>query len=89
MILAKRFGHYGKTIIIDHGFGIRTRYGHLASIKVKEGQIVKKGQVIATQGSTGRSTGQHLHYEVRYKGTPLNPKNFIEAGDFLIKDNNV
>lgn len=89
VILAKRFGHYGKTIIIDHGFGIRTRYGHLASIKVKEGQIVKKGQVIATQGSTGRSTGQHLHYEVRYKGTPLNPKNFIEAGDFLIKDNNV
>ena len=83
VVLAGRFSDYGKAIVIDHGYGITTRYGHLHSVKVKPGQIVKKGEVIALQGSTGRSTGQHLHYEVRYKNTPLNPKRFLEAGDTL------
>lgn len=83
VVLAGRYSNYGNAVVIDHGYGITTRYGHLYSIKVKPGQIVKKGDVIALQGSTGRSTGPHLHYEVRYKNTPLNPKNFLEAGDNL------
>lgn len=83
VVLAGRFSDYGNAVVIDHGFGITTRYGHLSSIKVSRGQIVKKGQVIANQGSTGRSTGQHLHYEVRYRNTPLNPRKFLEAGEFL------
>lgn len=86
VVLAGRYSDYGNAVVIDHGFGITTRYGHLSSIKVSQGQVVKKGQVIAAQGNTGRSTGQHLHYEVRYRGTPLDPKKFLEAGDFLFKD---
>lgn len=83
--LANWFSDYGNAVVIDHGNGLTTRYGHLSQIKVKEGQRVKKGEIIATQGSSGRSTGPHLHYEVRYKNRPLNPKNFIEAGDALFK----
>jgi murein DD-endopeptidase MepM/ murein hydrolase activator NlpD len=83
VVLAGRYSNYGNAIVIDHGYGVTTRYGHLHAIKVKPGQIVKKGDIIALQGNTGRSTGQHLHYEVRYKNTPLNPKNFLEAGDTL------
>ncbi len=86
VVLAGKFSGYGNAVVIDHGFGITTRYGHLASVSVEPGQIVKKGQVIATQGSTGRSTGSHLHYEVRYRNTPLNPKKFLEAGDTLFND---
>lgn len=83
VVLAGKFGGYGNAVVIDHGYGITTRYGHLFAVRVKQGQIVKKGDVIALQGSTGRSTGQHLHYEVRYKNIPLNPKKFLEAGDSL------
>ncbi len=86
VVLAGPFSGYGNAIVIDHGFGITTRYGHLATVKVTEGQIVKKGEVIAIQGNTGRSTGSHLHYEVRYRNTPLNPKKFLEAGDTLFND---
>ncbi len=83
VILAGRFSDYGNAVVIDHGYGITTRYGHLSSIKVKEGDTVKQGQVIALQGNTGRSTGAHLHYEVRYKNIPLNPRKFLEAGEIL------
>ncbi len=86
VILAGKFSDYGNAIVIDHGFGITTRYGHLSEVKVSQGQMVKKGDVIALQGSTGRSTGAHLHYEVRYKNTPLNPKRFLEAGESLFND---
>jgi murein DD-endopeptidase MepM/ murein hydrolase activator NlpD len=86
VILARWFSDYGNAIVIDHGNGITTRYGHLSKIKVTEGQRVNTGQVIALQGSTGRSTGQHLHYEVRYRNVPLNPKKFIEAGKTLISN---
>jgi murein DD-endopeptidase MepM/ murein hydrolase activator NlpD len=74
-------GAYGNMVDVEHGFGFSSRYGHLSKILVKSGQFVKKGQVIAVQGSTGRSTGQHLHYEVRYNNKPLNPKNFLKAGE--------
>jgi murein DD-endopeptidase MepM/ murein hydrolase activator NlpD len=73
-------GAYGYTVDLEHGFGFSSRYGHLSKILVKPGQRVKKGQVIAIQGSTGRSTGKHLHYEVRYNDKPVNPKNFLKAG---------
>lgn len=86
VILAGRYSEYGKAIVIDHGYGITTRYGHLSKIKVKKGDIVKKGDVIGLQGNTGRSTGAHLHYEIRYKNLPLNPAKFIKAGDKILKD---
>lgn len=74
-------GAYGNTVDIDHDFGFSTRFGHLSKILVKPGQRVKKGDIIAIQGSTGRSTGNHLHYEVRYNDRPLNPSNFLKAGE--------
>lgn len=78
---AGTLGAYGKMVIIDHGYGITTRYGHLHEIKVKKGDIVTRGQLIGIQGSTGRSTGPHLHYEIRYNDMPLNPKNFLQSGE--------
>jgi murein DD-endopeptidase MepM/ murein hydrolase activator NlpD len=86
VIFAGKFGSYGTGIVIDHGYGITTRYGHLSKVKVSEGDYVKRGDVIAIQGSTGRSTGSHLHYEVRYKNTPLNPKKFLQAGQAIFND---
>jgi murein DD-endopeptidase MepM/ murein hydrolase activator NlpD len=80
VLFAGKFSSYGNALIIDHGYGITTRYGHLSKIYVDKGSYVEKDQVIAAQGSTGRSTGQHLHYEIRYKNVPLNPKKFLQAG---------
>ena len=68
---------YGIQIVIDHGFGYRTRYAHLSKSLVKPGQLVKRGEKIGEVGSTGRSTGPHLHYEVIYRGRPVNPINYI------------
>lgn len=82
---AGRKGAYGKLVEIDHGLSLATRYGHLHQVLVEEGQRVRKGQVIGLQGSTGRSTGAHLHYEVRYRGATLNPKNFLKAGNYVRK----
>ena len=71
---------YGNVVDVEHDYGFTTRYGHLSRLLVKEGQVVKRGQVIAIQGSTGRSTGNHLHYEVRYNDKPINPASFLKAG---------
>lgn len=69
-------GLYGKCIVIDHGFGYTTRYAHLNKISVKVGQQVKRGETIGEVGSTGKSTGPHLHYEVHVKGQMVNPVNY-------------
>ncbi len=68
---------YGKLLVIDHGYGVITRYGHNSEILVKRGEVVKRGQKVAAVGTTGRSTGPHVHYEVRVNGVPVNPKNYI------------
>ncbi len=79
-------GPFGRMVEIDHGHGIRTRYAHLKKILVKAGQTVANREKIGLVGSSGRSTGPHLHYEVRYKGVPLNPKKFLTAGKHVFKD---
>ena len=68
---------YGKLIEIDHGYGLVTRYGHNSKNLIKVGSNVKRGQIVALVGNTGRSTGPHLHYEVLVNGVPVNPKNYI------------
>lgn len=79
-------GAYGNLVEVDHGIGLSTRYGHLSKILVEEGDKVSEGQLIAIQGSTGRSTGNHLHYEVRYNERALNPLNFLKAGQHVSKE---
>lgn len=74
---------YGNMIEIDHGNDLITRYAHITSASVKKGDIVKRGQKIATVGSTGRSTGPHLHFEVWLSGVPQDPQRFLNAGENL------
>ena len=73
-------GGYGKMVEIDHGHGLATRFGHLSKIEVKVGQKIHIGDVIGRMGSTGRSTGPHLHYETRINGEPVDPQKFLRAG---------
>ena len=73
-------GGYGKLVEIDHGNGFSTRYGHLSEIDVTVGQTVRIGQTIGRLGSTGRSTGPHLHYETRVEGDAVDPQKFLRAG---------
>lgn len=77
VVFASMEGGYGKVLVIDHGYGIKTRYGHLSELFVKAGVKVKRGDRIAACGNTGRSTGPHVHYEVRVHGVPENPRKFI------------
>ncbi len=79
-------GKYGRFIEIDHGSGIRTRYGHLYKILVKKGQQVKFRDKIGLLGSSGRSTGAHLHYEIAFKGRNLNPVKFFKAGQYVFQE---
>jgi murein DD-endopeptidase MepM/ murein hydrolase activator NlpD len=78
--IAGREGGYGNMVEINHGNGLATRYGHLSEIDVKVGQTVRIGEVIGKIGSTGRSTGPHLHYETRVDGEAVNPQKFLRAG---------
>ena len=80
VIFAGRQSGYGLMVEIRHGFGLTTRYAHLSRIRVSEGERVSRGDRIGDMGNTGRSTGTHLHYEVRQGGTPVNPMTFITAG---------
>jgi murein DD-endopeptidase MepM/ murein hydrolase activator NlpD len=77
-------GGYGNLVEIDHGRGIVTRYGHMSKIVVAEGQHVTRGQQVGFVGSTGRSTGNHLHYEVRIDNSPVNPIPFMRSTDYLL-----
>jgi murein DD-endopeptidase MepM/ murein hydrolase activator NlpD len=80
VLVAETREYYGKMILIDHGFGYVSRYGHLSGFNVREGQRVKRYDVIGYVGTTGRSNGPHLHYEVRYFDKPMNPMDFILDG---------
>jgi len=74
-------GNYGRTVIIKHNYGFTTLYGHCSRLAVSVGQQVKKGQVIGYVGSTGRSTGPHVHYEVHVNGRPVDPERYLKAPD--------
>lgn len=77
-------GGYGNMVELDHGKGIHTRYGHMSRVLVSVGEAVKRGAVIGLVGSTGHSTGSHLHYEVRIDDRPVNPMPFMKSTDYLL-----
>ena len=80
VVSAEYAGGYGLMVELDHGGGLTTRYGHLSAVSVAPGDRVRAGQTVGRAGSTGRSTGSHLHYETRINGEPVNPIRFLEAG---------
>lgn len=77
VVFAGNRGGYGQALVLDHGFGIQTHFGHLSEFRVQMGQHVDRGQLIGLVGNTGRSTGAHLHYEVRFHGIPQDPSRYI------------
>ena len=77
VVAASAHGGYGKNVMLDHGYGVKSRYAHLKKIDVKMGQRVEKGEVLGLVGNTGRSTGPHLHYEVLVQDKPVNPRDFL------------
>ena len=80
---AEYTGGYGNLVEIDHGGGLVTRYGHLSVFGVAPGDRIEAGQIVGRVGSTGRSTGNHVHYETRINGEPVNPTRFLDAGRLL------
>ena len=84
VVFAGNRGGYGNMVEIDHGYGIHTRYGHLSMISVRVGTSIAQGATLGRVGSTGRSTGPHVHYEVWYDDVVKNPNNFIEAGRHVL-----
>ena len=85
VVFAGWHGNYGRVVEIDHGLGVRTRYGHLKSIDVKKGDKVGFREKIGTLGSSGRSTGPHVHYEIFIDGKSIDPENFLKAGKYVFK----
>jgi murein DD-endopeptidase MepM/ murein hydrolase activator NlpD len=83
VVYARFHGAYGRMVEVDHGQGITTRYAHLDKIFVSPGDRIKRGQLLGLQGNSGRSTGTHLHYEVRYNDKPLDPEHFLKAGRYV------
>jgi murein DD-endopeptidase MepM/ murein hydrolase activator NlpD len=79
VVLAKYLGIYGNTVVVDHGYGLMTLYGHLSSIGVKEGDTVTRGQSVGLSGATGLAGGDHLHYSVLVGGTFTIPKEWWDA----------
>jgi murein DD-endopeptidase MepM/ murein hydrolase activator NlpD len=77
VVFAESKPGYGQTVIIDHGYGLETWYGHNRKLRVSKGQKVHRGETIAELGNSGRSTGPHVHYEVRVHGTPVDPLSYI------------
>lgn len=81
VVFAGERGTYGNAVIIDHGRGLRTLYAHASEVTVASGEVVEEGQEVARVGNTGRSTGPHLHFEMLYRGTPLNPARYLPRKD--------
>jgi murein DD-endopeptidase MepM/ murein hydrolase activator NlpD len=86
VVFAGPQGAYGNTVEVDHGYGIRTRYGHLSKILVQVGTALDKGATVGKLGSTGRSTGPHVHYEVWYDNAVRDPGKFIKAGHYVLEE---
>lgn len=86
VIFAGWKGNFGKMVEVDHGAGIKTRYAHMSKLEVKAGQVVQFGDKIGIIGSTGRSTGNHLHYEVMFRDKGLDPMQLIKAGRYVFKE---
>jgi murein DD-endopeptidase MepM/ murein hydrolase activator NlpD len=80
VVYADTYAGYGNMIEIDHGNGLISRYAHASKVLAKVGDVVMKGQKIGEVGNTGRSTGPHLHFEVRYRGAPQNPEHYLHLG---------
>ena len=87
--IAGNYGGYGNVVVVRHYNGLETLYAHLNKIKVKPGQEVASGQLVGLGGNTGRSTGSHLHFEVRFKGKPLNPKHLIDFSNKELLQNSI
>jgi len=77
VVSASKQGNYGKVIVINHGYNMKTRYAHLHKYRVKKGDLIKRGEIIGEVGTSGRCTGPHLHYEVLLSGVPVNPLRYI------------
>ena len=75
---------YGNLVKLSHGAGLETRYGHMSALAINQGDHIHKGQIIGYMGSTGRSTGSHLHYEVRIDGAAVNPMPFLASSDYMV-----